>query len=87
MLEPSEKEDVMVITNEFEEAGVVKGLQVEALSFAQLLLRSQFPDDAVRLSPRLESLSVSQLEQFGVALLKMWRSEEAERWLAEIPDA
>ncbi len=61
--------------------GVNKGLKSEAIALISRLLKKRFGEDSEIIKPRLNTLSVEQLELFGESLFDFSGFEDAIDWL------
>ncbi len=86
-IEPRQEKQVMKIVTSWMREGIEQGLQQgreqEALSLIMRMLKRRFGSLTPQLHSRIASLSVTQLEDLGEALLDFTAVSDLETWLGE----
>lgn len=86
-IEPAQQEEVMEIVTSWMEQGIQRGLQQgkqqEAVALIMRQLTRRFGTLTPQLQERIQSLSVTQLEDLGEALLDFTTAADLDAWLGQ----
>ncbi|HEY2588905.1 MAG TPA: DUF4351 domain-containing protein [Tepidisphaeraceae bacterium] len=82
-LEPAEKESIVEVIDEWDAAGIAKGLRQGRAQGAVLLLRHRFGPLSEALADRIDALPQPVLDRLLIAILNFNGLQDAENWLAQ----
>lgn len=80
---PTEKEEVMIVLNEWERKGFAKGKREGEADLVIRLLRRRVGGISAEQQERIISLPLEQIEELGESLLDFTQLADLEKWLAD----